>query len=169
MEKFLWEKVLFINTLHGVMIEQKKDWKPIATVSLQRETFIATRYIYNSSFTANYEKDKELNKIYKEKIPEMKTREISISTNEYIQYITDYPGIDDSNDPRKCFEYFLDNMQGIVMFVIDASRAFIDASEKQYFEKVCVKAVELNEKGILCEVVIVVTKFDDSKECKALF
>lgn len=159
-------KSSFINTLHGVFMQNKKSWSPICTVSLQRETVVATEYVYSNDLNvSNYEVEKSKNKTYRESsLPPLTVSQVSVGENPWIHSITDFPGIDDGNDTRGCFGFFLQNMGDVTFWITEAPRAFVDGSENKYFERVCQISAELQRNGTFHQVVIVVTKFDDATD-----
>jgi len=153
-------KSSFINTFHYTICDYKNTWTPICSVSLQRETFVATEYILEGKINNNI-KFLDSSEIRKTKLPELTLKKIETGmVKGNIYSISDFPGIDDSNDNRKCFEFLLENMGDITIFVAAADRPFVDKSECEYFEKLCKKSEELNKSGIYNKIIILINKFD---------
>ncbi len=142
--------------------------KPISTVSLRRETFVPIKFTFDGlkgDSDQKYEVNLKNNRILKEKgeLPELATKQVIIGKNlDLIESITDYPGLNDSNDKRDIFGHLVRNLHqyDLVIFVVKAEDALVQSSEAEIYVKLQ-KAVQENyDKGHYCKLIILVTKYD---------
>ena len=147
---------------------------PISTVSLQRETFVPICHF----FSAKHENQKS--EFYKDnlsenaklrlskKLPKLEIKKVyypNISIKN-INSITDYPGLDDGKDTRDICGFLIKNLvlYDVVIFIIEASDAFVTKSEKVLFDNIK-EQVELNyTKGQFCRMVLMISKYENDDD-----
>jgi hypothetical protein len=165
-------KSSFINSLVGY---------PISTVSLQRETFVPIKYIFertkgevnNNELIERYKSDLKKNEHLREnnELPELCIREIKINYYfseelDNIASITDYPGLDDSNDKRDLLEFLISNLSAyhLVIFVTQAESVFVAKSEVEIWNKLRDQVELQYAKGSLCKLICLVSKYESDNE-----
>lgn len=166
-------KSSFINSLVGY---------PISTVSLQRETFVPIKYTFernndenvdNTGLIERYKNDLSNNELLREnnELPELLIREIVIKYYfspelDNIASITDYPGLDDSNDKRDLLEFLISNLNAyhLVIFVTQAESVFIAQSEVDIWNKLRDQIELQYARGSLCKLICLVSKYESDNE-----
>ena len=160
-------KSSFINTFYAVIGNMDKKWAPIATVSLQRETFNVTRYILSDNvkvpskeqYTSHAQRNEKMRK--GEKLPSLGVQEITVASScKYIHSIMDFPGVDDNNDKRDCMSFYMKTTQHLSMFVVSAERALVETSEIEYLKRLVEWSNKLNTTGTYHQLIVIVTKYD---------
>lgn len=168
-------KSSFINSFVGY---------PIATVSLQRETMVPTRYNFISQSygpetfveKSTYNETLNLNALMREtgELPELQTKIVNCShfSIKNVASITDYPGLDDSKDKRDIMGYFIKNLvlYDIVIFVVSAPAALKSESEKRLFDRIKEQVDLQYACGHFCKLICLVTQFEpDDDELNSIY
>jgi GTPase Era involved in 16S rRNA processing len=169
-------KSSFVNAIAGGFI---------STVSLQRETMNPQYYQFSKNgnednikkISDKLEKIHNSNEETREKIKELKEEKISTTDKRSsddeelpIRYdlqdfrLFDLPGINDSEDLKNVFFQVIKNLIDqctLLIYVTEASRAFVSLSEIENFKKIMKLVEEQNKRGLYVELIVVVSKYDD--------
>lgn len=139
--------------------------KPISTVSLRRETFVPIKFIFEGNTSEVQFKNSmvENEKFRKEgNLPELKLKELKVGKYlDYFNSITDYPGLNDSNDNRDILGFLIDKLPeyDVVIFVTKAERAFVSQSEYDLWMRLAAAVEKSNELGNYCKLLCVVAQY----------
>ncbi len=159
-------KSSFINSLVS---------KPLAPVSLQRETFFPTKYIFNTKTDiTNYAEMSKKNRNLRDNniLPEMTIQTVYVNKESaYINSVTDYPGLDDHKDIRDILGVLIKNIPeyDMIIFISDANSAFVSKSEVEIYNKIKVNVEANYINGIFCDFICVITKYEQDDDMKEIF
>jgi predicted GTPase len=150
----------------------------ISKPSLLRGTYEPTKYIFNSSSKddsniVKISEECELNSLRGKIIADVKINDAYIEYPLPLRYglndftLIDFPGINDSDDNNQIFLQLINNnihLADLVIYVTEATKAFLNKSEKETFEHIQ-KLIEAQlSEGRAIELIIVVNKFDEADD-----
>jgi len=134
---------------------------PVAAAALQRETIVPVRYVFDPKVPRAEIKRRPKNQQLPTNLNKIETRKVFGIT--LAASITDYPGLDDANDPRDILGALIEKLAeyDIIMFLIDASSPFVSKSESELFERLRVAVKSAYARGVCVKLITVVTKYVD--------
>ena len=167
-------KSSFINSLTGSLV---------SCVSLNRETFRPILYTLTTKGTTKnawtlseqldtkhesnkkHRNDLSLNKLAIDNDIDKSVSELSIPTIfKHDMQLHDFPGMCDADDKENVFDKAIEryiDIIDIVIFIVDASRAFIDKEELEVFKRLQTLIDNNKKNGHYTYYCVVVNKYDD--------
>lgn len=162
---------------------------PVATVSLQRETFVPTTYFLKNNTTSflqskneGYTEQLKKNELIRDKKSNMPELKINFQVVDYLPAnvvsLTDYPGINDANDTRDIIGLLIANIKNydMIIFVTAAESALVSP----HFCNAKMNEVDLSKKiksavenscthGSFCKFIYLVTKYDVDEDLEKIY
>ena len=133
---------------------------PVSAVALQRETIVPIRYVFDPNVPRVEVQRRSKMEPLPMDLSVVETRKVYGITS---ASITDYPGLDDANDPRDILGALIEKLAeyDLVLFLVDAASPFVSKSESELFGRLRDAIDENYARGVCVKLLTVVTKYVD--------